>query len=306
MENTEASTPTSRISGSGRAHSTTRERILREVESGTSTTAAIVAATGLHENTVRGHLERLHADGFISRTRIAPTGRGRPAWHWHAILPAEAAYAELASTLAEAMIHPDDDPVTSARAAGVRWGERIVRDATADATVRATPAHPAASASLEPAHDAEPVPATAAPGVRAASAHPAASADPEQAHDVESAPASPESAPATEPPATPGHPEPAGVAASSAFASAWERVLTSMARQGFAPEVISAPADGAATAHLLQCPLFAAARGHERIVCTAHEGMIEGIARHFTPGARAALTPLVAPHTCALHLQENR
>ena len=276
MENKEANTPTSRISGSGRAHSSTRERILREVETGASTTAAIVAATDLHENTVRGHLERLHADGFISRTRIAPTGRGRPAWHWHAILPAEAAYAELANTLAEAMIAPDDDPVTSARAAGVRWGERSARLTAAEAAGRA------------------------------ASADSAAATAPERAHGAGSpAPSEPEHA--AEPHATPrgpGDTEPG--ASSSAFALAWEQVLASMARHGFAPEAVGPPADGAATAHLLACPLFAAARGHERIVCTAHEGMIEGIARQFAPGARATLTPLVAPHTCALHLEENR
>ncbi|MGB3376632.1 MAG: winged helix-turn-helix transcriptional regulator, partial [Microbacterium sp.] len=69
----------------GRRPSSTRERILREVESrGTASTAEIVAATGLHENTVREHLSRLRTDGRLRRIRAEIQGRGRPGWRWQA------------------------------------------------------------------------------------------------------------------------------------------------------------------------------------------------------------------------------
>src|SRR5699024_7768350 len=41
-------------------------------------TAALARATGLHENTVRGHLEQLLADGYVARVRARSSGRGRP------------------------------------------------------------------------------------------------------------------------------------------------------------------------------------------------------------------------------------
>ncbi|WP_313357671.1 winged helix-turn-helix transcriptional regulator, partial [Microbacterium sp.] len=62
----------------GRRHSSTRERILREVESRASASISdIVAATGRHENTVREHLERLRRDGRVRRVRAEAQGRGR-------------------------------------------------------------------------------------------------------------------------------------------------------------------------------------------------------------------------------------
>ncbi len=49
-----------RRTSTGRAHSSTRERLLRELEAhGGASTAQLVEITGLHENTVRGHLESL-------------------------------------------------------------------------------------------------------------------------------------------------------------------------------------------------------------------------------------------------------
>lgn len=115
-----------------RRHSTTRERILREVVSrGTASTADIVAATGLHENTVREHLERLRGDGRLRRIRAQAQGRGRPGWRWTAPRADLAnPYAGLALALADSLDHAAADPVGQARASGVRWGTAIAQERT--------------------------------------------------------------------------------------------------------------------------------------------------------------------------------
>jgi len=116
----------------GQRLSPTRERILREVESrGTASTAEIVSATGLHENTVREHLARLRVDGRLRRIRAEIQGRGRPGWRWQAP-PADVVnpYAGLALTLADTLIRVSDDPAAQARASGIRWGGEIVEQQT--------------------------------------------------------------------------------------------------------------------------------------------------------------------------------
>jgi predicted ArsR family transcriptional regulator len=113
----------------GRRHSSTRERILREVEArGTASTAEIVARTGLHENTVREHLSRLLADGRLRRVRAEAQGRGRPGWLWQTP-PADVVnpYAGLALALADTLTRVSDDPIAQARASGIRWGGEIVQ-----------------------------------------------------------------------------------------------------------------------------------------------------------------------------------
>lgn len=111
----------------GRRYSSTRERVLREVEArGPASLADLVAATGLHENTLREHLERLRQDGRLRRVRAEVRGRGRPAWRWSAP-PADAIdpYAGLALALADSLAATTPDPVGIARAAGEQWGDRI-------------------------------------------------------------------------------------------------------------------------------------------------------------------------------------
>ena len=44
-----------------------------------TTLAALAASTGLHENTLRGHLEGLEASGLVQRSPAPPGGGGRPA-----------------------------------------------------------------------------------------------------------------------------------------------------------------------------------------------------------------------------------
>ncbi|WP_193598028.1 helix-turn-helix transcriptional regulator [Microbacterium sp. YJN-G] len=122
----------------GRRYSSTRERILREVEShGSASTAEIVAATGLHENTVREHLDRLRIDGRLRRIRAQAQGRGRPGWRWQAP-PAEVVspYAGLALALADTVARVAADPIAQARISGEHWGAEIVAQ-RADAGVDA-------------------------------------------------------------------------------------------------------------------------------------------------------------------------
>lgn len=96
-----------------------------EAQSAPVSTAALSTATGLHENTVRGHLDQLYADGYIARQRESAAGRGRPAWLWTAARPdPENPYAALAGVLADTLAHTDD-AVAQAREAGRRWGSEI-------------------------------------------------------------------------------------------------------------------------------------------------------------------------------------
>src|SRR5699024_4471208 len=69
-----------RAASTGRRHSSSRESVLRTVESQRApvSTATLARATGLHENTVRGHLEQLLADGYVARVCARSSGRGRP------------------------------------------------------------------------------------------------------------------------------------------------------------------------------------------------------------------------------------
>ena len=97
-----------------------------------TTLAALVAASGLHENTLREHLESLVGQGLVRRQRAEPTGRGRPAWLYEAAEDdAESGrsdYAGLASTLASAIHRTSDSPREDAILAGMEWGRELARD----------------------------------------------------------------------------------------------------------------------------------------------------------------------------------
>ncbi len=100
-----------------------------EAQTAPVSTAALTDATGLHENTVRGHLEQLRADGYVRRQREDSTGRGRPAWLWQATSPEPAnPYAGLAAALADTLARTSADPAGQAREAGRAWGEQMVAD----------------------------------------------------------------------------------------------------------------------------------------------------------------------------------
>lgn len=120
---------------SGRLHSASRERLLQmlEAQHAPVSLAAMARATGLHENTVRGHLDALHRDGFASRSPGPAVGRGRPAWLWRAVRQhASTPYAPLASVLAATVMRVSDDPVAEAREAGRAWGRELAAARAAD------------------------------------------------------------------------------------------------------------------------------------------------------------------------------
>ena len=87
--------------------------------------------TGLHPNTLRGHLDAIVAGGNASRIAARSGGRGRPAWSYLARQPE---YAALAMALADGLDRgtaPDSradaagtlDP--AATRGGLAWGERL-------------------------------------------------------------------------------------------------------------------------------------------------------------------------------------
>ena len=119
--------------------SASRLRLLEVIEaqpSGT-TSAALATQSGLHENTVRGHLEALLEEGFLTRTPVPANGPGRPAWLWQAAFPAgpdpqqqraHQDYARLAAVLAETLSAVSSQPDAVARQAGHAWGQQIIHN----------------------------------------------------------------------------------------------------------------------------------------------------------------------------------
>lgn len=130
MEKNSAETRDPRRASNGRIHSPTREQLLRilEAQTGPASVTALAKISGWHENTVRGHLNALWADGYLDRVRDESRhGQGRPCWLWQAIdRSPRNPYAALAVTLAETLAQSHPDPVVAAREAGVTWGRSLV------------------------------------------------------------------------------------------------------------------------------------------------------------------------------------
>lgn len=117
-----------RVTASGRTHSPTRETLLRLIEAQTDpvTIARLAAASGCHENTVRGHVHALWRDGFLDRELAPVTGQGRPSWLWRAIAADPASpYAGLAMALADGLAATGADAPDRARAVGLQWGRTL-------------------------------------------------------------------------------------------------------------------------------------------------------------------------------------
>ncbi|MGB8651903.1 MAG: helix-turn-helix domain-containing protein [Mycobacteriales bacterium] len=97
---------------------------------GPVTLNGLAAATGLHPNTLREHLEALVDAGRVQRTRAQPSGRGRPAALYEALPegrgPSE--YAGLAVALAGALRRTSAAPREDALRAGAEWGRVLVRE----------------------------------------------------------------------------------------------------------------------------------------------------------------------------------
>ena len=93
------------------------------------TLAELADHTGLHENTLRGHLAALCERGYVTRLPVAAVGRGRPAWSY---LRRESTYPALVEALATGMETPAGQGVPAApQDAAVRggrvWGARLRR-----------------------------------------------------------------------------------------------------------------------------------------------------------------------------------
>lgn len=91
--------------------------------------AALVKVTGLHENTIREHLDGLVRAGLVRRFRAKPNGRGRPAWLYESTAAEPVSeYAGLAGALAATISHNTADPAQVGQEAGEAWGRELARD----------------------------------------------------------------------------------------------------------------------------------------------------------------------------------
>lgn len=107
------------------------------------TLVSLMAATGLHENTLREHLSELGRRGLVRRHRAEPSGRGRPAWLYQLTVeqPVRSDYAGLAAALASVIARTSDDPGGAGAEAGEEWGRELARDRGAVPVSPATARH---------------------------------------------------------------------------------------------------------------------------------------------------------------------
>jgi predicted ArsR family transcriptional regulator len=93
---------------------------------------------GLHQNTVRSHLDLLVDSGYAVRRSEAPNGPGRPrvVYEATAALDGDQNYRLLAEVLAQHLVATSEHPGQAAIHAGRRWAGRLKHgdDRTADPT----------------------------------------------------------------------------------------------------------------------------------------------------------------------------
>src|SRR5699024_5927076 len=125
-------------------------------QAGAVTISALAAMTGLHQNTVREHLDQLVEAGAATKTKAASTGRGRPAWLYRATSSPRTGTSEylgLASVLAAHIDRTSANPREDGIAAGIDWGRDLAREA----------AEERAAAEAEPGDEVDPADAEAEP-----------------------------------------------------------------------------------------------------------------------------------------------
>ena len=83
----------------------------------------IAEATGLHANTIRGHLDVLLATDEVTRELADSTGRGRPRWLYRASVAKASPFRALAEALSERLADVHDPAVANAAAA--RWAQAL-------------------------------------------------------------------------------------------------------------------------------------------------------------------------------------
>ena len=102
-----------------------RIRIQRAIEESAEplTVEAIAELTGLHANTVRGHLDVLLAGESIAREAADAHGRGRPRWLYRPNTPKASPYQALAEALSMQLGQLDDPAM--AQGAADRWAHAL-------------------------------------------------------------------------------------------------------------------------------------------------------------------------------------
>ena len=100
-------------------------------QAGAVTISALAAMTGLHQNTVREHLDQLVEAGAATKTKAPSSGRGRPASLYRAIgspKTGSSEYLGLASVLAAQIDRTSMNPRADGIAAGLDWGRDLARE----------------------------------------------------------------------------------------------------------------------------------------------------------------------------------
>jgi predicted ArsR family transcriptional regulator len=119
--------------GRGRGLGPGQARVLQELAAAAEpmTLAQLHERTGLHENTLRGHVHALLAADRVTRVAVRRPGRGRPAWAYAA---RESEYAALSMALADALAGggPDEGTDEGVRRGGRAWGQRLRERVAAD------------------------------------------------------------------------------------------------------------------------------------------------------------------------------
>ena len=88
-------------------------------QEGAATLEDLSETTGLHVNTVRGHLDVLIAGGYVERANEPPQGRGRPRLTYRSTPESDSPYDELAQALTHAL--ESADARTLAKATATKW-----------------------------------------------------------------------------------------------------------------------------------------------------------------------------------------
>lgn len=86
--------------------------------------AELAKALGMHENTVRGHLDELLAAGVVTRHTVASAGRGRPSHVYTARVPRTDHAATAFIALVEVLVTMLAEDVAQGRELGRQWARR--------------------------------------------------------------------------------------------------------------------------------------------------------------------------------------
>ena len=243
--------------------------------------SAIARFTGLHENTVRGHLEALLEDGLVARSRSTRAERGRPPWLWTAARPDDAGYAGLAAALARSM---KDVPGAGSIAveAGRAWAAELVAEGAGT---------PVAEGAGEPDDEGD----VAGSGKDPAGA-PSGEATPSGASSAADPPEGATRAGGSSAVDPSGHATPK---AAGTRGTAVEAVVDLMRRLCYDPQ----QQDGSGHVTLHSCPLLAAASDTPEIVCAVHHGLVRGALDARGAGyLPTELEPFASPGTCVLRI----